>query len=70
MKSIRNLSNFNFQWPNPLYQNNNLKRIGFFFLQFFKGYRCKLVTRYNTKDISYGSQENEFKISQELWKHR
>ena len=36
MKSIRELSNFNFQWTKTLYQNN-FKHIAFFFT-LFKGY--------------------------------
>ena len=37
-ESTRKLSNFNFQWTKPLYQNN-LKNIAFFFT-FFKWERC------------------------------
>ena len=38
MKSIRKLSNFNFQWTKTLYQNN-FKHSAFFFT-LFKGYKC------------------------------
>ena len=41
-ESIRNFSNFNFQWTKTLYQNN-LNNIAFFFT-LFKGYRCNQLS--------------------------
>ena len=72
-ESVGKLSNINFQWTKPLYQNNQ-NHIAFLFT-FFKGYR------YTIKIISYISNntkrqfltsapENKFQISLELWKNR
>ena len=52
-ESIRNLSNFNFQWTKTLYQNNS-KHVAFFFT-FFESYGCKLLFVITPKAISYGS---------------
>ena len=49
-KSIKKLSNFNFQWTKTLYQNN-LNNTAFFFT-FFKGYRCNLLSVITPKTIS------------------
>ena len=57
MKSIRKLSNFNFQWPNHLYQNNYVNRIAFFFLQFFKGYRCNQLLVTTPKTFLMGAKK-------------
>ena len=59
-KSIRKLSNFNFQWTKTLYQNNlhNIATISHSFFTSFKGYRHNLlVICNNTKD--YFSREPE-----------
>ena len=47
MKSIRKLSNFNFQWTKTLYQDN-FKHIAFFFT-LFKVYRCNKLSEITPK---------------------
>ena len=49
-----------------MYQNN-LKHIAFFFY-IFQGLKMSLVICNNPKENF--SWENEYQISQELWKHR
>ena len=56
-ESIRNLSNFNFQWPKTLYQNNS-KHIAFFFA-FFDSYGCNLLSVITPKTICYGSPRKQ-----------
>ena len=53
MKSIRKLSNFDFQWTKFLYKNN-LNNITLF-LAFFKGYRYNWLSVMTLKTISHGS---------------
>lgn len=47
-ESIRKLSNINFHWTKPFYQNN-LKTITELFVTFLKGYRRNLVNCDNTQ---------------------
>ena len=39
MKSIKKLSNYDFQWTGTLMYQNNFKQIAFFFT-LFKSYKC------------------------------
>ena len=63
-ESITKLSNINFHWTKPFYQNN-LKTITELFVTFVKGYRCNLVNCNNTKKkFLMGAGENKCQISQ------
>ena len=60
MKSIRKLSNFNFQRTKTLYQNNFKHSVFFFIL--FKGYKCnKLYEITPKKRILLEPEKTNFK---------
>ena len=62
MKSIRKLSNFNFQRTKTLYQNNFTHSVFFFIL--FKGYKCNKLYEITPKKRILLEGENKLQKSQ------